>query len=465
MADTSAAPGQGPRFRGDVTPVTSVEAAMPRTFIPPYDDCREPAQGEPPGMGPDGKVCTHVMISGCTEPGRYYPDYASCDVVRTQRPFWEAPPANVPRQDDPRLSDSGFMKELEWATEQLEACACTCCHDSRVKDGKVGQWDIHRGPIWLDTLSDTGLALFVGAADSSALGAYPPAENHGFDRERTGVPTTDTARMQAFLRAEMARRGITEEQARAVPPFGGPIYQNRLMKPVACAGQGIDTEGRVQLGDAQVRYVYLQREDAENPGVPPNTDLPDGTLWRIDVLASAAAVKGGFTYGSTPEGSFQVAPAAMSAPELEKGTRYKLYALRDVGLPVVNCLFTYGEPLAQAAMPATAPTAGASGGAPAAPDVDAGAAPPADPMGSQPSQDSCSAEQAKASFGASCTDSTNHSDCACAPANYCAQMPGQANGYCTAKGCKTDPSVCPSGWSCFDLSAFSPDLPSICTKP
>jgi hypothetical protein len=451
------------RFRADVAPVTNVDQALPGTFIPPYDDCREPAPGEPKGMGPDGKVCTHVMISGCTEPGRYFPDYASCDVVRRQRPFWEAPPANVPREDDPRLNDPAFMKELDWATEQLEACACTCCHDSRVKDGKVGQWDIHRGPIWLDTLSDTGLALFVGAADSSALGAYPPAENHGFDRERTGVPTTDTARMQAFLRAEMARRGVTEEEARAVPPFGGPIYQNRVMKSVACEGQGIDGEGRVQLGDAQVRYVYLQEENADNPGVPPNQDLPGGSLWRIDVLASAPALKGPLMYGTTPDGSFQVEPASTSAPVLEKGKRYKLYALRDVGLPVVNCIFTYGEPLGElpkaAAKPATmSPQTGGSSADDAGTDMNMG-------MGSADMGVCSAGGAAQPTFGTTCSDTTNHSDCPCGPANYCAAMPGQTKGYCTAQGCKADPSVCPSGWSCFDLSAFSPTLPSICTKP
>lgn len=430
----------GPRYRSQVEPVTSVEQAMPGTFIPPFDNCREPVEGEPAGMGPNGQVCTHTMISACTEPGRYYPDYASCDVVRTQRPFWEVPPANIPREDDPRLNDPAFMKELDWATEQLEACACTCCHDSRVKDGKVGQWDIHRGPIWLDTLSDTGLALFVGLADSSALGAYPAADNFGFDRERTGVPTTDTARMQAFLRAEMERRGLSEEEARAVPPFGGPIYQNRVMKPVQCAGQGVDAMGRVQLADAQARYIYVMDENADNPGVPPNQDLPSGTHWRIDVLASAAPLKGTIAYGTTPEGSFQVQPASQSAPELEPGKRYKLYALRDVGVPVINCTFTFGEALGEPV--ANAPTG-------PAPTPDAGA----------PAAGGACGDEA---FGTTCT---TDADCGCEAAGYCALMPGQTTGYCTATGCKDDPSVCPSGWSCFDLSAFSATLPAICMKP
>lgn len=435
-----AAQSEAIRYRADVMPVTRVQDAMKGVWIPPYDDCRAPKAGET-GEGPDGKVCTHVMISGCTEPGKYYPDYAACDVVRTQRPFWEAPPAKVPSADDPRLSDSAFMGELAWVTEQLEASACTCCHDSRVLDGKVGQWDIHRGPIWLDTLSDSGLALFVGLADSSALGAYPAADNHGFDRDRTGVPTTDTERMQTFMRAEMQRRGISEAQAKAVPPFGGPIYTNLTMPTVACTGQGVDPQGRVQLQDQKARYVYLMQETAKNPGVPPNMDLPEGTLWRIDVLASQAPIEGSFAYGTTPAGSFQVQPAAEPAPELKKGQRYKLYALRDVGLPVINCSFTYGEELA-------APAA-ASGSAAPAPSTSA----------------TCSEADTQAAFGKSCKDAASSSDCPCAPASYCAQMPGQAEGYCTAKDCKANPGICPSGWSCFDLSLFSPDLPSICMKP
>src|SRR5262245_45690077 len=71
-------------YRDDVTPVTNAEDALPGVFIPPFVDCREPLDGEP-GMGPDGQVCTNVAISGSTEPGRYFPDYASCDVVLTQR--------------------------------------------------------------------------------------------------------------------------------------------------------------------------------------------------------------------------------------------------------------------------------------------------------------------------------------------------------------------------------------------
>ena len=400
-------------LREDVEAVRRVEDAMPGVFIPPYVDCR------------DG-VCANVAISGCTEPGNYFPDHASCDIVRTQRPFWPAPPASEPKSDDPRLSDAEFMGELAWMTREIEASGCTCCHDSRTNDGKVGQWDIHRGPIWLDTLSNGGLALFLGLADSSSLGAYPSADNFGFDRMQTGIPTTDTARMQAFLRRELERRGMTEEQARAVPPFGGPIYANRVAKPEDCStkGMGVDPELGVQFGSAPARYVYILADGSSNPGVPPNLDLPEGTLWRLDVLPSAAPVASGLRYGTTPQGSFQAFPARDEAPQLARGQRYQLYALRDVGLPVANCYFTFGAPVV--ATPAAA-------------------APKAEPG---------------AGFGAAC-----ESDASCTgAANYCAKMPGQSNGTCTVSGCKEQPSVCPNGFSCFDLSQFSVGLPSICMK-
>lgn len=41
-----------------------------------------------------------------------------------------------------------------------------------------------------------------------------------------------------------------------------------------------------------------------------------------------------------------------------------------------------------------------------------------------------------------------------APTNYCALVPGQASGNCTSTGCNLDPSICPAGWTCMDLTVF-----------
>lgn len=425
----------GLTLRSEVQAITRADDAQPGVFIPMFERCSEPL-GDDVGKGPDGQVCTNIAISGSTEEGKLFTDYGDCDIVRTQRPFWPRPPAGESDPDDPRLDDEEFMGELAWMTEQVEASACVCCHDSDEIGGQAGNWDIRLGPIWLDSLADSGLALFIGLADSSTFGAFPKEENNGFDRTLTGIPTTDTERMQAFLRAEMERRGLTEEEARAVPPFGGPIYANSVAAPEPCGrDQGVDEDGVVHWTGGPARYVYVLEEGSDNPGVPPNRDLPEGTLWRLDVLASEDALKSGIDYGTTPEGSFQAIPERERAPELEQGTTYHLYALRDVGVSVTNCLFVYGEPLGS-----TAPDAGA----PATGNVD-----PAVCEGS-------------AAFGSACSAD---SDCSCEAASYCAIMPGQAEGFCTATGCVEDASVCPAEWSCFDLSAISSGAPSFCLEP
>src|SRR5690606_31921901 len=55
------------------------EAEEGTVFQPPVLECRDPIAGEPAGQGPGGQVCTWSMISGCTEDGRRFAEYASCD--------------------------------------------------------------------------------------------------------------------------------------------------------------------------------------------------------------------------------------------------------------------------------------------------------------------------------------------------------------------------------------------------
>jgi hypothetical protein len=343
--------GSTPPAQGSVEGVTEASEvdweavradAQAQVFVPPYQTCVAPREGEPAGQGPDGTVCTQVSIAGATEPDRAFADYASCAVVRTQRPFWEAPPANEPSADDPRLDDDAFVTELAWVTSQVRATGCVCCHDSQAVDGKFGQWDISRGPIWTDTVSDDGVALFTGLASSAVLGAYPPEDNNGFSRDTTGLPSTDPARMRQFFLDELARRGISEDEARAVPPFGGPIYQNQIKPPRACPSDiGVKSDGTMQWGAQAARYVYVLAEGSRNPGVPPNLDKPEGTLWRLDVLPSANPLRSGIAYGETPRGTFQMLPEAEAAPALREGVSYQLFVELDMGFVVENCLFTY----------------------------------------------------------------------------------------------------------------------------
>jgi hypothetical protein len=66
-----------------------------------------------------------------------------------------------------------------------------------------------------------------------------------------------------------------------------------------------------------------------------------------------------------------------------------------------------------------------------------------------------------AHFGDVCTESP---ECAL-PTAFCLIVPGAPSGYCTAVGCLADPTVCPAGWGCVDLSMYGPGLPSVCSAP
>jgi hypothetical protein len=109
-----------PTLLSSVPPITDPALAKPRTYVPAFVDCRPPsAASATSGLAREGQVCTPVSISGCTAEGLYFPDQASCAVVRTQRPYWPGDPANVPNENDPRLNDAAFKTELAWVTQQI----------------------------------------------------------------------------------------------------------------------------------------------------------------------------------------------------------------------------------------------------------------------------------------------------------------------------------------------------------
>ena len=101
-------------------------------------------------------------------------------------------------------------------------------------------------------------------------------------------------------------------------------------------------------------------------------------------------------------------------PALERGVQYRMYALKDVGLPLTNCIFTYGE----AFSPAQTPDDGDSG-------ESAGSA------------DGCRDGEG---FGSECL---SDADCRCAEAPFCATMPGQSQGLCTATEAWRTPTFVP----------------------
>lgn len=307
----------------------------------PTQSCVDPAEGEPAGQS-NGKVCTFNFIGACTEEGRKYADYGRCDDVLTQRPYWPAPPSDFKTpENDPRLSDPAFLGELAWVTAQVEACGCVCCHSEAIAPQGASNWYVEAGPVWTDSFYPTGLAFAAGWVDSSALGAYPAAENNGFSRDETGLPTTDVTRMRAFFEGELARRGFTKEDFNDLEPFGGPIYQQSLYTPSACeAGIGIDQDGKITWSGGKARYVYVMMPETTPPGVPPNLDRPEGTLFRLDVASSADPVASGITYGELLPGTKQGFPLEGAPAKLTPGQTYYLYVLADVGIPITRCLFT-----------------------------------------------------------------------------------------------------------------------------
>lgn len=326
--------------KGDVTDPDPIGTTV---FQPPELICKDPVAGEPSGMSEDGKVCTWGMISGCTEPGRKFTDYASCDDVYTQRPYYSVPPPQGADAPDPRMDDPAYVAELDWVKEQVEACACVCCHQDSVTPQGAGVWDIEGKGNWINTFTPYGLAFAGGFIQSWPLGAYPKEENNGFDREVTGLPTTDVARMQAFFAGELAHRGKSPADYASSDPTPAFFYEQHTFEPEACdAGIGVLADGSVQWIDGGARYLYVLEEGSDNPGVPPNLDLPEGTVWKLDVRPDSSPVKGGqVVFGKVPEGASQAYPQDGAPAALVPGKTYYLYALADVGIPITRCLFVY----------------------------------------------------------------------------------------------------------------------------
>lgn len=312
----------------------------------PVLQCLDPLNGEPPGEGEGGKVCTWTMISGCTEPGRKFAEYGACETVLTQRPYFPVPPNPPPAEPDTRLEDPTYAAELAWVTEQVEACACVCCHQDSVTPAGAGIWDIEADGNWISTFTPYGLAFAGGFIDSSLLGAYPAEQNNGFTREGLGLPTTDPDRMIAFFAAELAYRGLSPDDYAGAEPTPKFFYDQSIYQPGACGpDDGVDPDGTIRWSGGPARYVYVLDQDAGNPGVPPNLDLPAGTRWRLDARAGTAARKSGeVRYGEVPAGLIQGFPSDGEAAPLQSGATYYLYVLADIGVPISRCLFAYDGP-------------------------------------------------------------------------------------------------------------------------
>lgn len=313
-------------------------------FTPAVLECREPIAGEEAGAS-DGQVCTWSMISGCTEPGRHFADYGSCDAVRTQRPYHPVPAFPPPKTPDTRMQNPAYAAEVAWVKEQVEACACVCCHQTSITPEGASVWDIEGKENWTWTFSEYGLAFAGGFLDSSLLGAYPADQNNGFDRSQTGIPTTDPARMRKFFEGELVYRGSSPEKWATTDPVPAPFYAMDQFEPKACAeGEKVAADQTITWSGGRARYVYVLEQGTRNPGVPPNLDLPTGTMWRIDVPPTEKSLRSGeVRYGELPMGTSQAFPADGAPISLEMGKTYYLYVLADIAQPITRCTFVFGK--------------------------------------------------------------------------------------------------------------------------
>jgi hypothetical protein len=283
-------------------------------------------------------------MSGCTEEGRHFEDYASCEDIRTQRPYLPVPPNDTEPAVDPRMEDPSYAADVAWAKAQLDACACVCCHKASAAPAGASIFDTDAPGNFLGTFTTWGLAFGANAFDSSLLGNYPPEQNNGFTRSLSGMPSTDPERMQAIFQRELEYRGSSMEEWADTTPQPDIFYRQAIYEPGPCdEGQGVAADGSLRWTGGRARYVYVLEATAENPMLPPNMDKPAGTLWRIDTLPPAVPAKSGeVSYGEVPAGHEQEIPAGGAAPApLVEGESYLMWTLADIGQPSTRCVFTY----------------------------------------------------------------------------------------------------------------------------
>jgi MYXO-CTERM domain-containing protein len=326
--------------------------------------CMDPLEGEPPGQSEDGQVCTWQIVSGATEEGRSFSDYADCDVIRRQRPYSPVPANPLADDPDPRMDDPAYVAELDWVRGQMKAAACDCCHSANAPDGpSVFNTDFEGNMA--NQFYDRGLAMAAGWIPTIGFGTWPPEENNGFERSSpenphlSAIPTTDQARMMAFFAGELEHRGRTPQDFEGDTYGAGPLDEQLNYVPERCSeDEGIASDGLLRWLPGRARYVYVLEADSKAPTVPPNLDTPDGTLWRIDLDPTADPVRSEtITYGEVPPNMVQVWPEAGEPPALVDGQDYYLYVTADVMFPISRCVFTAGEP-----PPASCDTTGGGAG-------------------------------------------------------------------------------------------------------
>jgi hypothetical protein len=287
------------------------------------------------------------MISAATEEGRHFEDYASCDRVRTQRPYYAALTNADAEQADARLDDPTYSTELTWVKSQIHATACVCCHSTIAPEG-TSNWYVDQPGNFMNGFYPRGLAMGAGWINTDGFGTFPPELNNGFHRTSPAEPnntifvTTDQDRMRKFFEAEAAHRGLKKEDFADQPYGAGPLDDQRFYVPSACTnGEGVAADGTLTWRQGPARYVYVLEGAASSPGVPPNLDMPAGVIWRVDVPFTGSPVaSGAVKFGQVPDGFIQRAPVTGAPAALVSGHQYYLYVMADIAQPNTRCLFT-----------------------------------------------------------------------------------------------------------------------------
>ncbi|MFZ5445826.1 MAG: hypothetical protein ACOZQL_37890 [Myxococcota bacterium] len=317
-------------------------------FVEPRRVCLLPAPGEPAGTSDGGMVCLWETIHGATEEGRSFRKDAVCANSMGGRPYYPKDADARYAQPDPRRNDPAYLAEEAWVRSQINAASCVCCHSSAAPNGAASIFDIDREGSLANQLTDRGVAQGAGVVSTVPLGAFPAEQNNGFSKSDLAHPddsvflTTDRARMKAFWQREMEYRGLTAANFVGVSDGLGPLSEQFYFQPKACEGrEGIAADGTITWGNGRARYVYVMSASSRPPTVFPNLDLPEGTLWRLDVPADGTPlVSGTVKYGVVPDGLRQKFPVAGAPAALTSGQQYFLYVTADQMVPITRCLIT-----------------------------------------------------------------------------------------------------------------------------
>ena len=238
------------------------------------------------------------------------------------------------------------MTELNWVRDQVRSGGCSCCHASGSDHAYATGFDFDAPLVATDSISNYRLAMLTGMfEDHRQFGALPPAENQGFIRDHTMIPTTDPDRMRRFFMSELERRGATEDDIELGRVATENFFGRRVIEDKACVSpfEGIEDNRVLWNGERGIRQLYVLETDANIPGFPPFEDKPEGIVWAIYVNPEAEAIASGdIVLGQIPDGAYQVEPADGSTPEFVEGRTYRLYATPDFMRRFsMNCTFEF----------------------------------------------------------------------------------------------------------------------------